>query len=389
MKKFNYNIILFASAALLILAGWCSNVFPLGIKNAVADFIEVRDVDKFISDVDSVSQDVWYKNSLIDLNSIFYRGVNTLVVEKTDATVVKLENDYISFVPEVRTDEEISSAADKCAAFEKSLEQDGIEFLYVAAPQKAYFGDVPADVPEKTNENYDSFVSEISHRGVTYLDLAERMRSAGLCMENAFFITDHHWLPETGLWAAGEIFNELKKVSGFEYDDYVLSPDSYSSVYYDDVFLGSVGKKVGRYYTPLGLDGISIITPKFDTELTVTDYRGTFTGSFEDVLIFKSKLDSSALYTSNPYTAYTGGDFPLQVIENNVADENAQKLVVIRDSYACVVTPFLSLAADSLHIIDTRYWNESMSIPDYIKSIGPDCVIVLCSGVPQTILDFE
>ena len=59
------------------------------------------------------------------------------------------------------------------------------------------------------------------------------------------------------------------------------------------------------------------------------------------------------------------------------------KILLVRDSFACFVAPFLSLQAGQLHICDMRdyVFGEKFNLDDYINEINPDYVVVLFSGV--------
>lgn len=58
---------------------------------------------------------------------------------------------------------------------------------------------------------------------------------------------------------------------------------------------------------------------------------------------------------------------------------------MIRDSFACVVAPFLSLQTSELDICDVRdgeaYVGNKLNMEDYIKKEKPDYVLVLYTGV--------
>ena len=93
------------------------------------------------------------------------------------------------------------------------------------------------------------------------------------------------------------------------------------------------------------------------------------------------------LYIDSMYAHYSYGDRGLQVVQNHLAGEEAPKVVIIRDSYACVVTPFLSLMTGSLHILDTRHWrgtDTANTIYEYIQQEQPDYVLVLYTGLGHT-----
>ena len=89
-------------------------------------------------------------------------------------------------------------------------------------------------------------------------------------------------------------------------------------------------------------------------------------------------------YNINTYATYSGGDFRLQIMKNNF-NTNGKKILLIRDSFACVVAPFLALQLSELHICDIRdgddYAGNIINIKDYIKEVEPDYVVVIYLGV--------
>lgn len=377
MKRFRYSMLLFFAAAVFVAAGLFSRPLLIEVKAACVQLVQTRDVDAFIDGVDAASKNLSYKGHLIDLYSLWYRATETREVVKEDATVLRLDNDFLAFQPNIADGETLAEMTDACAGLRDTADELGIPLLYAMAPNKRALsenGDNPVA------RNLDAFVALLRERDIAVLDLRDAMAEQGLTMENAFFQTDHHWLPETGLWTAGEIAGALGLDTG------LLSPEHYDVQTYADLFLGSEGKKVGRYFTPLGLDDLSVITPKFDTRLTVTDSTGTRTGAFADTVLVQKNLHTADRYQANPYVVYTGGDYPLQIIENHLNGEG-KKILVLRDSYGCVVTPFLSLAAGEVRTVDVRYWNGTVS--DYIRAWQPDAVVVLYSGVSPHMFDFE
>lgn len=74
----------------------------------------------------------------------------------------------------------------------------------------------------------------------------------------------------------------------------------------------------------------------------------------------------------------------MQIMYNNL-NPKGKKILMIRDSFSCVVAPFLSLQTSELHICDMRdfeyYVGDKLNAEEYIKQIAPDYVIVLYSGV--------
>ena len=88
-------------------------------------------------------------------------------------------------------------------------------------------------------------------------------------------------------------------------------------------------------------------------------------------------------YNGSPYVTYSGGDFRLQIMKNNLTPDG-KKILLVRNSYSCVVAPFLALQTSELHVCDMRdfsyFVGEKLNLEEYIKEISPDYVIVLYNG---------
>lgn len=379
MKRKNYNALVFFAAAVLIVAGWCSKSFVKGMLNAGKTLVRNRDVEAFVSQVDEASKKVSYQPQLLNVASLTYRFTDTRVVEKSDATVVRMDNDYLCLAPKHRSDWLLNTMTEETVRLKALTDQLDIPLLYTLAPHKYHFGTLPATVPNPSRQDHDRYVALLRDGGIDVLDLTAAMEQQGLSMEETFFITDHHWLPQTGIWATDLIGQELSQ-QGLPYDKATTDLSNYTIKTYKNHSLGSEGKKVGRYFTPLGLDDIDLIIPAFPTRLTVTDTRGTLTGDFQETLIAMDALEPRNLYGKSCYEAYSAGNFPLQIIENHNAPEDGPRLLVLRDSFACTVTPYLSLNARFTHIIDLRYWEGDTDTPtlaDYLTKGNFDGVVIL------------
>ena len=69
----------------------------------------------------------------------------------------------------------------------------------------------------------------------------------------------------------------------------------------------------------------------------------------------------------------------------NKLNQEGKTVLVVRDSFAGVVTPFLALECKSLHVLDLRTdvigTNRVESVSEYAKEIQPDYIIILYKTV--------
>jgi len=312
---------------------------------------------------------LWYftpKNTKINAKGWIYRtlGIDIIKGDEPKYDVIRLKDDYITFAG---TAEDVAPFANKLNAFGTWLENNNIPFLYVQAPHK--WPKNMVEFPHKENhyaEQADEMLYSLSDNGFDVYDLRDDID--GL---EYFFKTDHHWKPETGLSAARYIVEFLNEKYNFGLDTSVYNEENYTFEVKEDFFLGSQGKKVGKYYA--GLDDYTIITPQFETDLQKTvpimgiDVSGDFTACFHDYSVFENQ----DIFAASPYVFYTS-DYNLEIDKNMLAD-NDKKVLFIRDSFGCVLTPFLSLSINELHVVDTRLFKENLY--DYILQNDFDLVI--------------
>ena len=390
MKRVNKHLLLFACAFLFLATGFSKDYFQQmrhTLERLVYD-IRTHDsegITRFIGQVDSnASELLSYHYGLLNINSIRDNLLNTRIIIKDDETILKTHSE--SLIPlrgEPLSDAKLSDIVTSVSNIYSTTQETGGQFLYIATPVKGVFCSAPENVTDYSAYNYEKLVCALKDQSVPVLDLAEEMRKEGLATEDAFFRTDHHWKPSTGFGVANTICSELRDRYGFSFDPCFCDISNYTVTTYKNWFLGSYGKKTGLYYTDGGADDIDLILPAFETQLTeLQPLKNTSrSGAFDETVIYQENILEKDFYALNPYAAYSGGDFRLQIIRNH-QNPNGKTAVIIRNSFACVVTPFLSLNLSELHLLDNRdyIFGEPINVHEYIRKIQPDYVLILCVG---------
>lgn len=402
MKK--SNLILFILSICIILSGLFSSGFIRGAEELAdrfalqtQNFGLVSAFEDFTKGAEKLlAEKLSYRNLLVDTSSVYMRLMNTKLVEKSDSTVVRTNSGYLANPRGKIPLSQIEDGAKKVKELMDASIDNGAEFLYVMAPSKGGQLEFPPNVRDYTDENCNNLLSSLKKHNVSVLNLIDAKERQGITDEEMFFATDHHWRPEYGLWAVGEIFSYLERQYGFSYDKSYADLKSYNVKTLENWFLGSQGKKVGRFFAKDGVDNIDIITPKFKTSLKEIQPMKNFVreGSFENTVMYMGNAEKRDLYALNPYASYSGGDFREQIIENSL-NTDGKKILLIRDSFGCAVTPFMSLGVSALHVTDVRdggyYIGDKLNVFEYIKEIDPDYVIVLYNGMSdnKSLYDFR
>lgn len=286
--------------------------------------------------------------------------------------ILELNDGYLSSITEKRN---VNNAAQEVISLSNACEEMGVEFTYVLAPEKLctvedtdYSGSV-----DYSNQNADEFLLLLASEGIECLDLRENIHAQGLNHHSMYFRTDHHWIPETGLWAACEILFNVSDCYGLKTCTEMLNNEYFTGTTYEKWFLGSQGKKVTLANTEP--DDIVLLMPDFETSLVIdipsvnVHREGDFSVTYD-----MEQISVKDYNKKSPYHAYCYGDRALISIENRNADNNT-KLLIVRDSFGDVVVPFAALGVSELTAVDLRYFTGSLV--SLIESIEPDEVIVL------------
>jgi hypothetical protein len=314
------------------------------------------------------------KTTYINMNGFIAGVLGSRVVNK----MVKLNNGHLEqLFPKWDTDDPYAAGVKRLKDY---CDEQNVPLLYVQAPWKIckYNKELPPGEEDYSNENLDNFLKKLRAFNIDVLDLREEMHGEGLNHYDAFFKTDHHWTPETGLWASAKVQEYLmgKGIVETETIDTRLQDiNNFNKDIYKDIFIGSRARRTGIYFAGT-IDDISLIYPKFDTHIIVESpaHNVRKEGSFQEVMFNFDYLQTGfEMNTYEVYAAY-GAGYTHYI---NKAAKSRKKIVFESDSFGIVVAPFLSLAfEDTFSGINTRH-----KLPDIIIEEKPDVVILLIYNI--------
>ena len=289
-------------------------------------------------------------------------------VEEYNPVVMAEDNYFITCVGR----QDRSERAAEIIALDDYCKAHGMAHLYITTPNDACREDEGiADVVDFYNQNADRLQRALRDAGVDTIDLRDELHAAGLDHHSCFFQTDHHWLPETGRWAAGVIARCLNADYGFDIDTSIFAPEQWRADVYHDFFLGSQGKKVTlARATP---EDFKLFYPKFRTrfhiEIPTLDLDRT--GSFS-VFYRYNVLRLYNYYQQSAYSAYFFGDRALTRV-HNLLSSDGRRILVLGHSFDNCVLPFLAAGVEYLDSIDLREFNGSLET--YLEQNQYDIVI--------------
>ena len=155
-----------------------------------------------------------------------------------------------------------------------------------------------------------------------------------------FYQTDHHWTAK-GAYCA---YRELGAYLGFV----PQAEDSFRIQSVTDDFYGSLHAKSGFRHLPA--DQIPLYMPKEESALTVL-YE-------EEGRVTSTLYEMPRLQEKDKYAVFLDGNHALLRIMTDGPPE--KKLLVVKDSYANSLIPFLTGHYGEIDVVDLRYYSESL-----------------------------
>ena len=194
-------------------------------------------------------------------------------------------------------------------------------------------------------ELWQEYYNATAQNGLNAPDLYD-----ALCKQNNYYHTDHHY----NIYGAYQTYSILGNSLGYEPKNIELFNDEKIA----DDFCGTSMRASGFYLA--AKDEMHLL--RYDGD---TDYK--IVADQKEIELY----DFSALDTTDKYAVFLGGNHARVDI---TAGEGRQKLLIIRDSFADSLAPFLALHYD-LTLIDLRYFNGN--VQQLVKDEGINSVLIL------------
>lgn len=323
-----------------------------------------------VSSEENLNASLHLRYLLYECSGLFNRCIGRHHVDG----LYRLDNGYLV---SVGGNGSISDSVEAMKEFHRFCSSRKISLLYVNLPKKysrnedlACFG-----VADLTDLKADRFLKELAKNGIDTLDMRPYIDAKYEDPYDAFFKTDHHWKVSTGLYCAQILSDYLRTRYDLDLAVDNIRDEAFSVKLMKNSWLGERGKKTGSTYS--GLDDFELVKPLGETHfhLTIPSRNMDREGDFS-IMLNESVLDAGfwkCRYGPSFYYSYLYGNDPIQIIENK--DLELGKILVIKDSFAQSVVPFLAMTANSLVTWDVRYNTDSLR--DYIDRNQFDSVIVM------------
>lgn len=174
--------------------------------------------------------------------------------------------------------------------------------------------------------------------------------------EQVFYKTDHHWTAN----GARTVFEALMA------DEAAVAPNDYDASITRDDFYGTLYSKAPSALTKPD----TMLLPKHsDDRYTVNYVKENKTSN--------SLIDESFLDKKDKYAAFLGGNFARVDITSSESATD-KKVLVLKDSYANAMLPYLADQYSELIVVDMRYYHfEQQTVSELAESEGVDEVLMI------------
>ena len=230
--------------------------------------------------------------------------------------------------------------ASRVAGFAKNLE---VPVTFALAPSKGYMysENLPSNHFEYMDEEYYQTISQTIGSNARFVDLSKTL------MENKseaqlYYKTDHHWTTY-GAYCA---YEELCQVLGLD----ATAEASFEKEYVEG-FYGTSYASSGYWLT--GSDTIEVWHNKNLSEITVEIDDGA------GAEVYSTMFFDDQFASEDKYNGFLNGNHSIVKIKNTAS--KGGKLLVVKDSFAHCLVPFLAENYSEIVMVDLRYYRRALS----------------------------
>lgn len=217
------------------------------------------------------------------------------------------------------------------------------QFYFMLAPTSQEIFD--ATIPQYVGTISEKFFIDNTYgklQGIMPIDC--RSALAVNSDEYIYYRTDHHWT-SLGAFYAYQSAADILGYSAYQLNSFNIEAAS-------DDFRGSLySRTLDDSITPDAIDYYFLKDGEPNVKMTCIDHGKTN--------VYDSLYVWEFLKTKDKYSSFTGSNVPVVTIETDV--DTDKTLLIIKDSYAHSLIPFLSKHYSKITMIDMRYINTSIS----------------------------
>ncbi|MBQ6230079.1 MAG: hypothetical protein IJJ74_03065 [Eubacterium sp.] len=220
-----------------------------------------------------------------------------------------------------------------------------VNMLITATASYIYKDELPYGAPIDDQGKARDYIHENISKDIVLTDATDALQQ--MKYQYIFFKTDHHWTEE----GASVGYQCLAEDLDISIPSYLVYKPVYSG---EDRFYGTLYSKAPKY----GIEGDYIAA----AEDTYLNYHVEYLdeGWEEDTMFHKENLE-----IKDKYTVFLDGNHSIIHITSdarvNPGADNDKPILIVKDSYAHALIPFLASVYTDIYVVDLRYYHESVS----------------------------
>ena len=287
-----------------------------------------HDYEEYLSDQFEF-RSFWVKTKTGIMRALGRKDLNGVYFSKDDYLIEKYqESDYDK--------ELVSYNKEVLSSFLDYTEDLGVESYCAFVPSK--YAALKSKLPSKVIPYSNSYVCKDVKKQTKKAKVIELENELSKHSdEYIYYRTDHHWTTLGAYYA----YDALSKELGYKSVDI----NSLESKSVSKSFLGSTYDKIQIKTKP---DEIISYSPKVKLDVF----------NFEEGESSKSLYESEMLKTKNKYDYFLGGNF--SQLDITTSSKSAKTLLLIKDSFANSMLPFLVNNYSRIIVIDLRYYVDDL-----------------------------
>ena len=308
---------------------------------------------KFSSDIDTYVSDQF-------LGRDSWIGIKTLsqlaILKKDNGRVYFGKEDYLFDTSKGVDEKQFNSNINSINTFLNKMKEYndkiGITTMLVPTKTEVLKDKLPLFAPVIDEKGLVEKIRDELGDNIKVIDLINPLKEHS--DEYIYYRTDHHWTTNGAYYGYKEYMEQMGQGP--------LSKDQFSINKVSNNFYGTSYRKA-NFYSGDPDDIYTYIPNK------AIDYN----------ILYNNEIHSKDLYDENflskidQYSYFLGGDKALIKIETSI--KNGKTIAVIKDSFANSLIPFLAGHYKNIVVVDTRYYNASIS--DLMKEIDSDEILLL------------
>lgn len=337
--------VIFFTAAFIVMP---KDYFSENENRSLATFPEL-DFEEIFSgeDMASVSE---YLTDHFPFRDTFVRG-------KTDFEINVLKSKYVNnifvgndgyYIEDYLKPENTEKIIDNLNEFQESINVKA-DFMLVPTQVSIYSDKLPQYAsPISQLKTIKEYYSSVNMNCIDVYDILKANKDN----EQLFYKLDHHWTTDGAYYAYTEYCNKkgLVPVSRNEYKTEIIKD-----------FRGTIYSKLNYSGLDRGED-IKIYNKDFDLSV---NYDGKESNSLYN-MEYASKKDKYSIFLNNINSF-------IEITNNDT--ESEKSLVLVKDSYANSMVPFLVNHYKKIYVFDTRSYK--MAVSDFINENNVDDVLLV------------